>query len=199
MLGGVGRLTARGAEEFRLNQFEGWPPFCKRLKREKESDEGETAHARMIPMDPELFSFPDGGQLLRVSVRLTVAAILGGLIGAEREYVGKAAGLRTHMTVALGAAAFVLVILENGGNSEALARAVQGVAAGIGFIGAGTILKRNAEEDIQGLTTAATIWLTAAVGLAAGAGLGWLAVVSVACAWVILTIMSSLARWLKKL
>ena len=149
-------------------------------------------------MDPELFSFPDGGQLLRVSVRLSVAAILGGLIGAEREYVGKAAGLRTHMTVALGSAAFVLVILENGGNSEAIARAVQGVAAGIGFIGAGTILKRNAEEDIQGLTTAATIWLTAAVGLAAGAGLGWLAVVSVGCAWLILTIMSGVARWLKK-
>lgn len=149
-------------------------------------------------MDPELLSFPDGGQLLRVSVRLSVAAILGGLIGAEREYVGKAAGLRTHMTVALGSAAFALIVLENGGDSEALARAVQGVAAGIGFIGAGTILKRGAEEDIQGLTTAATIWLTAAVGLAAGAGLGWLATFSVGCAWLILTIMSGVARWLNK-
>jgi putative Mg2+ transporter-C (MgtC) family protein len=149
-------------------------------------------------MDSELFSLPDADQLLRVSSRLAVAAVLGGLIGAEREYVGKAAGLRTHMTVALGSAAFVLIILENGGNSEALARAVQGVAAGIGFIGAGTILKRGTEEDIQGLTTAATIWLTAAIGLAAGAGLGWLATVAVVCAWLILVIMSGVARWLNK-
>jgi putative Mg2+ transporter-C (MgtC) family protein len=103
------------------------------------------------------------------------------------------------MTVALGAAAFVLIALESGGGSEALSRVIQGIAAGIGFIGAGTILKRTAsEEDIQGLTTAATIWLTAAIGVAAGAGLGWLAVISVACAWLILTIMSTVARWLRR-
>lgn len=147
----------------------------------------------------ELFSAADADYLIDVVSRLGVAALLGGLIGFEREWTGKAAGLRTHMTVALGSAAFVLIALESGGGSEALSRVIQGIAAGIGFVGAGTILKRtDSEEDIQGLTTAATVWLTAAIGVAAGAGLGWLAVIAVACAWLILTIMSTVAHWLRR-
>ena len=147
----------------------------------------------------DLFHVPALADVARIATRLTVAAVLGGLIGAERERLGKAAGLRTHMTVALGSAAFVLIALESGGGSEALSRVIQGIAAGIGFVGAGTILKRtDSEEDIQGLTTAATVWLTAAIGVAAGAGLGWLAVIAVACAWLILTIMSTVAHWLRR-
>jgi putative Mg2+ transporter-C (MgtC) family protein len=146
----------------------------------------------------ELLTLPDADYLVRISLRLAGAAFLGGLIGAEREWARKAAGLRTHMTVALGSAAFVLIVLESGATADALSRAIQGIAAGIGFIGAGTILKRGTEEDIQGLTTAASIWLTAAVGVAVGAGHGWLALVCVTCAWLILSIMAGAGRWLQK-
>jgi putative Mg2+ transporter-C (MgtC) family protein len=146
----------------------------------------------------DLLSVPDAAYLARVTFRLGTAAVLGGLIGAEREYFGKAAGLRTHMTVALGCAAFVLIAVEGGTESADLSRVIQGVAAGIGFIGAGAILKRTDEEDIQGLTTAATIWLTAAVGVAAGTGEVWLALISVVSAFLILTIMHGLGRWLHR-
>ena len=146
----------------------------------------------------ELLSLPDAAYLARVTFRLGAAAVLGGLIGAEREYVGKAAGLRTHMTVALGCAAFVLIAIESGTDNGDLSRAIQGIAAGIGFIGAGAILKLTEQEDIQGLTTAATLWLTAAVGVSAGAGKVWLGAICVVCAAVILIILSGLSRWLHK-
>jgi len=147
-------------------------------------------------MELEWLGLPDSAYLFRVTSRLGVAALLGGLIGAERERVGKAAGLRTHMTVALGAAAFVLIVLETSAQPGDLSRAIQGIAAGIGFIGAGTILKKTDTEDIQGLTTAATIWLTAGIGAAAGAGQGWMALICVLGAWVILSILTGVARWL---
>ncbi len=146
----------------------------------------------------QLFSVPDAEFLIRVASRLGVAALLGGLIGIEREWMGKAAGLRTHMTVALGSAAFMLVTMETSMEAGNISRAIQGIAAGIGFIGAGTILKRTEEEDIKGLTTAATIWLTAAVGAAAGAGQAWIAIVGVVIAYVILSILSPLDRWLAR-
>jgi len=149
-------------------------------------------------MELEWLGLPDTTYLIRVTSRLCVAAVLGGLIGAERERVGKAAGLRTHMTVALGSAAFVLVVLEAGAQPGELSRAIQGIAAGIGFIGAGTILKKSETEDIQGLTTAATIWLTAGVGAAAGAGQGWIGLICVAGAWLILSILAGADRWLKR-
>src|SRR5688572_26777202 len=151
----------------------------------------------MIPMDP-IFTVPDAQFLWHVVSRLGAAALLGGLIGIEREWTGKAAGLRTHMTVALGCAAFMLLALESSDDAGNTSRAIQGIAAGIGFIGAGTILKRTEEEDIKGLTTAATIWLTAAVGAAAGAGQGWIAVVAVSIAFVILSIFAGIDRWLAR-
>ena len=134
----------------------------------------------------------------RAVFRLGAAAVMGGLIGAEREYLGKSAGLRTHMTVSLGCAAFILIAIEGNRDAGDLSRAIQGVAAGIGFIGAGAILKRTDKEDIQGLTTAATLWLTAAVGVAAGAGKVWLGLIAVVCAFVILTIMAGVGRWLHR-
>ena len=149
-------------------------------------------------MDIEWLALPESGYLARTSWRLVSAAVLGGLIGVEREWVGKAAGLRTHMTVALGAAAFVLIALEAAPAAPDLSPVIQGIAAGIGFIGAGTILKRSNAESIQGLTTAATIWLTAAIGAATGAGHGWLALVCVVTAWVILTIMTTVERWVAR-
>ncbi len=147
----------------------------------------------------ELISAPDAGYVAVMAFRLGSAAVLGGLIGAEREWVGKAAGLRTHMTVALGCAAFVLIATDGSAAASAdLSRVIQGVAAGIGFIGAGSILKKREEEDIQGLTTAATVWLTAAVGVAAGAGKVWLATITVACAFVVLVVMAGVSRWLNR-
>ena len=147
----------------------------------------------------ELFGVPDSDYLVQVSSRLGVAALLGGLIGFEREWVGKAAGLRTHMTVALGCATFMLAAVESsGGDPGNTSRAIQGVAAGIGFIGAGTILKRDHESDIKGLTTAASIWLTAAIGAAVGAGQGWIAVIGVAIAFVILTLFAGVGRWMDR-
>ncbi|MET0216069.1 MAG: MgtC/SapB family protein [Vicinamibacterales bacterium] len=149
-------------------------------------------------MDFGLLGLPNLAELGRVTLRLVVAAVLGGLIGAEREWVGKAAGLRTHMMVSLGAALFVLVPIETGIGEGDMTRVIQGIATGIGFIGAGTILKRADANQIQGLTTAATIWLTGAVGIAVGAGQMWLGIVCAISAWVILYILTGLDRWLDR-
>jgi putative Mg2+ transporter-C (MgtC) family protein len=146
----------------------------------------------------DLFGVPDADYLMHVTTRLGVAALLGGLIGFEREWSGKAAGLRTHMTVALGCATFMLVAIETSNDPDNISRAIQGIAAGIGFIGAGTILKRDDESDIKGLTSAASIWLTAAVGSAAGGGRGWLAFIGVVIAFIILTAMAGVDRWLAR-
>lgn len=137
----------------------------------------------------ELFSVPDTGQMLRVLIRVCVAALLGGILGAERQHAGKFAGLRTHMLVAMGCALFVLFPAEAGMETADLSRVIQGVATGIGFIGAGTILKRPDANEVKGLTTAAGLWLTAAVGAAVGAGQLWLPLVAVVCAWVILVLI----------
>ncbi len=100
-------------------------------------------------------------------LRLSLAAVFGGLVGIERQFHGRWAGLRTHMTVAIGAATFTVLGLSVAGeNSTAAAtRVIQGIAAGIGFLGAGTILKLSDRLEVKGLTTASAIWLAAA-GLA---------------------------------
>jgi putative Mg2+ transporter-C (MgtC) family protein len=135
----------------------------------------------------DLFHVPNAAQMVRVVIRICTAALLGGILGFERERARKAAGLRTHMLVAVGCALFVLFPTESGMAQGDLSRVIQGVATGIGFIGAGTILKRPDSGEVEGLTTAASIWLTGAVGLAVGAGQLWLPIISVACAWVILS------------
>jgi len=130
----------------------------------------------------------------RVSSRLLIASILGGLLGYERERRHKAAGLRTHMLVALGAALFVLVPVQAGMSLEDISRVIQGLATGIGFLGAGTILKGDSAEDVKGLTTAAGIWLTAAIGVAVGLGHEATAVMSTLLALVIFALMPRLER-----
>ncbi|HEX8559817.1 MAG TPA: MgtC/SapB family protein [Pyrinomonadaceae bacterium] len=112
----------------------------------------------------------DAGQLIHVLVRLTAATLLGSMIGIQRERAGKPAGLRTHILVTLGTAVFVLACAGVGMSSDGLSRVIQGVVTGIGFIGAGSILKLNEQRDVQGLTTAAGVWMTAAVGVAVGLG-----------------------------
>ena len=101
-----------------------------------------------------------------VLIRLVVAAIAGGLIGLEREALHKPAGVRTHMLVSLGAALFVLATLSI--IPDEVGRIMAGVATGIGFLGAGTIFR--SKDHVKGLTTAASIWAVAAIGLTVGGG-----------------------------
>lgn len=149
-------------------------------------------------MDPDTFALPPTDEIITIAWRLGMAALLGGIVGFEREWAKKAAGLRTHMTVALSAATFVIVAVEGGSADGDVGRVIQGVAAGIGFLGAGTILKRTSEESIKGLTTAATIWLTAAVGVAAGAGHITVAVIGVIAATLILVILGGVSRGINR-
>jgi putative Mg2+ transporter-C (MgtC) family protein len=136
----------------------------------------------------EFSDLGDASDVTRVSVRLLVALALGAVLGYERESVGAAAGLRTHMLVAMGSALSVLVPLQAGMPLEDLSRVMQGIITGVGFLGAGAILKMRSGE-ISGLTTAAGIWLTAAVGVAAGLGLVATALLSASLAWVVLSLL----------
>jgi putative Mg2+ transporter-C (MgtC) family protein len=122
-------------------------------------------------------------------VRLLAAMILGAIIGVQRERIGKPAGLRTHMLVAMGSALFVLGSSPVGMSMEGLSRVIQGIATGIGFIGAGAILKLLDQREVEGLTTAAGIWMTAAVGVAAGMGRIGIAFLSVILAWIVLAVL----------
>jgi putative Mg2+ transporter-C (MgtC) family protein len=119
----------------------------------------------------EIFGpLPDAAEVIRVAIRLVTALFIGGVIGLQREITHHAAGLRTHMLVSLGTAVLVVCAHESGMTSADVSRIVQGIVTGIGFLGGGAILKLTSEREIRGLTTAAGIWLTAAVSVAAGLG-----------------------------
>ena len=136
-------------------------------------------------------------QLTRVVLRLGLAALLGGLLGWQREVHGKAAGIRTHMLVSMGAALIVMVAQQAGGNAADLSRVLQGLIAGVGFLGAGTILKTERQgedvDQVKGLTTAAGIWLTAAIGASAGIGKEVTAILSTVLAFAVLSLVPLLA------
>lgn len=108
-------------------------------------------------------------------LRLLLATALGAGIGYQRERAGKVAGLRTHILIALGAALFTVVSVFGFSGAVDPSRVAAGVVAGVGFIGAGVIFR--GEEGVAGLTTAASIWIVAAIGLAAGAGLYLISVI----------------------
>lgn len=139
---------------------------------------------------------PDLGQVVQLALRLIIAAVLGGVLGFERERAGKAAGLRTHMLVSLGAALFVLIAQQAGTTVSDMSRVIQGIATGIGFIGGGAILKQAEQHEIKGLTTAAGLWLTAAVGIAAGIGREASAILGTVLALIILTGLQRVSSWL---
>jgi putative Mg2+ transporter-C (MgtC) family protein len=120
--------------------------------------------------------------LLEMTLRFLLAAALGAGVGFQRERAGKAAGVRTHILVSSGAALFTLVSIYGFGGEVDISRVAAGVVVGIGFIGAGVILRGQREKEVAGLTTAATIWITAAVGLAAGAGMYLVSVIATAVA-----------------
>jgi len=106
---------------------------------------------------------------LEMTLRLLLAAVLAGLVGLQRERAGKPVGLRTHALIGLGAALFTMTGVFGFAGGDP-ARIAAGLVTGIGFLGAGTILHRTGGV-IEGLTTAATIWIVAAIGLASGVGL----------------------------
>jgi putative Mg2+ transporter-C (MgtC) family protein len=135
--------------------------------------------------------------LLQVLVRLLAAVVVGGAIGLNRDLREKPAGVRTHALVAMGAALLVVVGQRLGGDATSqaqyLGRTVQGIVTGIGFLGAGVILHPS-NGRILGLTTAATIWVTAALGIACGVGEWKLAALATALTFVVLVCGGPLER-----
>lgn len=127
-----------------------------------------------------------------VFLRLALAAVLGGAIGLEREYHHKPAGLRTNMLIALGSALFSILSVELGGGAGSPDRIAAQVVTGIGFLGAGAILRSG--ENIHGLTTAATIWVNAAIGMAAGLGSYVVAAGAAALTLIVLAILPFIER-----
>lgn len=134
----------------------------------------------------------DPQQAVRALLRVLVALCCGACIGYQREQVGKAAGLRTHIIVAGGAAVAVAAAFESGMENDALSRVIQGLLTGVGFLGAGAILKLREVPDVRGLTTAAGIWMTCAIGVAAGLGRFAIAILATAATWYVL---NSLQAW----
>ncbi len=150
---------------------------------------------------------PDYAHLLatpEVLLRLGAATAFGAVVGLDRELHAKPAGLRTQALVALGAATITLVtselsLLAAAYDANAVSRAVQGIVTGIGFLGGGVILRDSTGQQVQGLTTAATIWVSAALGLACGAGLWRLALIpfglTLAVLWLLRPVEEALRRW----
>jgi putative Mg2+ transporter-C (MgtC) family protein len=143
-------------------------------------------------------SLPDAQEAVRVSIRLLAALIAGAIIGLQRELSGKAAGLRTHILVSMGMTLFLVVAAEIGMQQDAMSRVIQGLATGIGFIGAGAILKMESRQKIRGLTTAAGIWMTAAIGVAIGLGHLGTAAIGVLFAWFVLAVVFKVERRIEK-
>lgn len=143
----------------------------------------------LVTLQQELSDLPDTSDVTKLSFRLLLAALLGSVLGYEREKKGKPAGLRTYTLVSLGAAFFVLVPSLSGMSQDGLSRVIQGVVTGIGFLGAGSIVKAHNEADIKGLTTAAGLWLTTAIGIAAGLGRDATAIVGTLFAFIILSLL----------
>jgi len=141
---------------------------------------------------------PDVRQLVHVLIRLIAATLLGAIVGIQRERAGKPAGFRTHILVSLGTAVFVLACSGVGMSLDGLSRVIQGILTGIGFIGAGSILKLSEERDIQGLTTAAGVWMTAAIGVAVGLGSLGVALLSTFFTLIILAMAGPVERRAEK-
>jgi putative Mg2+ transporter-C (MgtC) family protein len=131
-------------------------------------------------------------EMMEIALRLLAAALIGGCIGIDREIRRKPAGMRTHALVSLGAALVMLIVVRTGPgiveHVDAVSRAVQGIIAGVGFLGGGAILKSNERDIVHGLTTAASIWLVASLGIACGVGQWVAALVALVLALLILVV-----------
>jgi putative Mg2+ transporter-C (MgtC) family protein len=139
----------------------------------------------------------DRQQIARVVIRLVAALILGGLVGLQRERTHKPAGLRTHMLVCLGTAVFVTTCGAVGMSFDAQSRVIQGIVTGLGFIGAGSILKLSQEHQIKGLTTAAGVWMTAAIGVTVGLGALGIGIIATILTLIILAVATKFERFVQ--
>ena len=140
----------------------------------------------------------DRDHILRMLIRLMAAIVLGGIVGLQRERAGKPAGLRTHTLVCLGTTLVVVSCAAAGMSMADSSRVIQGILTGIGFIGAGSILKLSEEHLIRGLTTAASIWVTAGIGIAVGLGRIGIALISTAVTLLILAVVGALEKRIEK-
>ncbi len=135
--------------------------------------------------------------LSAIGFRLCLSLVLGAIIGLDRELKHKPAGLRTHMLVSFGSALFVLIPLQlvAEDSQNELSRVIQGIVSGVGFLGAGVILRESQQElrlfEVHGLTTAA-IWVTAALGIAAGCGLWQMGLIAALMSLVVLRVFKNL-------
>jgi len=139
----------------------------------------------------------------RLAGRLALAALLGGILGLNREIALKPAGMRTHALVALGAALATItglaLMAPPGNDASAPGRIIQGLIAGIGFVGSGVILHRRDNHTVEGLTTAASIWVIAAVGVAVGAGLWRASIIVVFISLILLVVGTPIDRFVHRL
>lgn len=131
-------------------------------------------------------------QLVQVLLRLVVAALCGALVGIQRQRARKPAGLRTHILVSLTSSLVVVACTGMGMNLDAQSRVIQGLLTGIGFLGAGSILKLSQEHDIKGLTTAAGLWTMAAIGIACGVGTIGIALIGTALTLIVLVLVKEI-------
>ena len=138
--------------------------------------------------------FSNTTEFIRVTLRLLAAMILGAVIGLQRERAGKPAGLRTHILVAMGTTLFVIACTTVDMGLDGMSRVIQGIATGIGFIGTGAILKQSDKMEVHGLTTAAGIWFTAALGVAIGLGRIGIAIFSVILGLIVLSLLGYAER-----
>lgn len=150
-------------------------------------------------MPTDIWFCPDDWR--EIALRLLLALVSGGVIGWNRELKGKPAGLRTHILVTVGSAFLVMVPLQVGCSTpepDALSRVIQGIATGIGFLGAGEILEKSyADEnkvEVKGLTSASALWVSAGLGVAAGCGLWRLILVGSLLTILVLTVFKRLER-----
>ena len=152
----------------------------------------------MTALVDEFSDISDMADFVQITLRLSLAAIFGALLGIERQTKGKAAGVRTHMLVSVSCALFVLIPQMSGATNAEMTPVIQGVIAGVGFLGAGTIIKGHDDESVRGLTTAAGIFMTAAIGVAAGLGREATALLSTLLALLIFSIAPIIVSWFEK-
>lgn len=179
-----------------VSALDNTPKLASRALAQSDSKKAERQMVQEIidAIGAEFSDLNDAGQAATVVFRLLLAAALGGILGYERESAGKAAGIRTHMLVAIGTAMFLMATNLVGDGAEA-SRVIQGIVAGIGFLGAGAIVKGKPGEEIHGLTTAASVWMTAAIGVSVGLGHASTAILSAVLALIVLAVMQ---RWLQR-
>jgi putative Mg2+ transporter-C (MgtC) family protein len=146
----------------------------------------------------EFSDIPDVETVTKITVRIFIAAVLGGILGYERERKSKSAGIRTHILVAVGAAIFIIGPTQAGMSLGDLSRVIQGIIQGVGFLGAGAIIIGTTTRQTQGLTTAASIWIAAAIGIAAGLGMDATAVLTTIIVLFVLSVVPLITKSTQK-